>query len=235
MNNDSIVMDWKNITDPVLRKKERKKAWRKNNREKVSISSKKYYKANKEKRKAYYKKYYYENPDKILAYRQLNKEEIKISSKSYYHNNKEKNKEKIKARHKKYYETNKDKIKAYFKKNRDILNEYDKNRVKTNVQYKLKKRLRCRLYYAVKGNQKTGSAISDLGCSIDELKIYLESKFQLGMTWDNWGFEGWHIDHIKPLSSFDLTDRNQFLQACHYTNLQPLWAKDNISKSDKIL
>jgi hypothetical protein len=48
------------------------------------------------------------------------------------------------------------------------------------------------------------------------------------MTWDNWTTDGWHIDHIKPLaSSFDLTDRKQFLEACHYTNLQPLWAKDN--------
>jgi desulfoferrodoxin (superoxide reductase-like protein) len=55
------------------------------------------------------------------------------------------------------------------------------------------------------------------------------------MTWDNWTTDGWHIDHIKPLASFDLTDRKQLLEACHYTNLQPLWAKDNLIKSDKII
>lgn len=80
---------------------------------------------------------------------------------------------------------------------------------------------------------KSGSAIRDLGCSMEELKVYLESKFQPGMSWDNYSFTGWHIDHIIPLSSFDLTDPEQFKQACHYTNLQPLWAEDNFKKSNK--
>jgi hypothetical protein len=60
---------------------------------------------------------------------------------------------------------------------------------------------------ALKNNSKRGSAVKDLGCSIEELKIYLESKFLPGMSWDNWSPDGWHIDHIKPLSKFDLTDR----------------------------
>jgi hypothetical protein len=94
--------------------------------------------------------------------------------------------------------------------------------------------LRNRIRNALKGNYKSGSAIKDLGCSIEYLKNYLESKFQEGMSWENWAHDGWHIDHIKPLASFDLSDRIQFLQACNYTNLQPLWAKDNIAKSDKI-
>jgi len=68
--------------------------------------------------------------------------------------------------------------------------------------------------------------------SIDFLKQYLEERFQSDMTWNNYG--EWEIDHIKPLSSFDLTDRDQLLQACHYTNLQPLWAEENARKGDRL-
>ena len=94
--------------------------------------------------------------------------------------------------------------------------------------------LRSRLNKAIKGSYKSGSAVFDLGCSIDEFRVHMESKFQLGMSWDNWGRKTWHIDHIRPISSFDLSDRDQLLEACHYTNLQPLWAKDNMMKSSRI-
>lgn len=108
-----------------------------------------------------------------------------------------------------------------------------------SISHKIKYSLRSRLYNAIKNNHNTsvikiGSHVADLGCTIEELKIYLESKWQSGMTWGNWSFRGWHIDHVIPLSSFDLTDREQLLKACHYTNLQPLWWYDNISKSDKM-
>ena len=83
---------------------------------------------------------------------------------------------------------------------------------------------------AIKKNQKSGSAVKDLGCTISELKNYLESKFSSGMTWENWGTE-WHIDHIVPLVSFSLENREQFLKACHYTNLQPLQINDHIEKT----
>ena len=73
-----------------------------------------------------------------------------------------------------------------------------------------------------------------LGCSGDECRKYLEAKWLPGMSWDNWSLHGWHIDHVKPLSSFDLSDRVQLLEACHYTNLQPLWAKDNLRKGSKL-
>lgn len=94
--------------------------------------------------------------------------------------------------------------------------------------------LRSRLNKAIQGDYKSGSAVFDLGCSIDEFKVYMESKFQAGMSWGNWGRKTWHIDHIKPVSSFDLSNREELLKACHYTNLQPLWAKDNMAKGKRI-
>lgn len=93
---------------------------------------------------------------------------------------------------------------------------------------RIAKNLRIRLSIAVRKNQKTGSAVRDLGCTIPELKTYLESKFAPGMSWDNYG--EWHIDHIKPLCQFNLSEESELKAACHYTNLQPLWASDNLSK-----
>lgn len=100
--------------------------------------------------------------------------------------------------------------------------EKEKNRLKTDIQFKLSRYLRRRLYDALNKGYKSGSSVSDLGCSVLELKVYIESKFQDGMTWSNWGQKGkvWHIDHIIPLASFDLTNREQLLKAVHYTNLQ---------------
>lgn len=94
--------------------------------------------------------------------------------------------------------------------------------------------LRTRLCLAIKNGWKTGSAVNDLGCSITEFKAYIERQFEPEMTWDNWSRDGWHIDHKIPLSSFDLGNRDDFLKAVHYTNLRPLWAKDNWKKGKSL-
>lgn len=208
--------NWKTITDPKERQKAYKKAWYESNKDKVKSDKKKHYELNKDKVKKYQKQY-------GKNYYKQNKEERLIKQKAYYNANRllclEKKKEyRLKNKEKCHSATKKWKVKN-----------------KNNLNYLLPRRLRDRLYKAINNNQKSGSAVRDLGCTIAELKVYLQSKFQPGMSWDNWALDGWHIDHIKPLSSFDLTDRNQFLEACHYTNLQPLWAQDNLSKSDKIL
>ena len=149
-------------------------------------------------------------------------------------NKREAKKDKQKIYNKNWYEKNKDKAlsknREYQKSNKDVRNALQRKNIKTNINFKLKMNLRSRLRQAIKTNQKSGSAVSDLGCSIEELKLHIESKFLEGMTWENWSRDGWHIDHIKPLSSFDLADRQQLLEACHYTNLQPLWAIDNYRK-----
>jgi hypothetical protein len=115
----------------------------------------------------------------------------------------------------------------------EVRRAYDRKQRKENIQFKLANNIRARMHHAIVDNKKAGSAVRDLGCSIDQLKVYLESLFQPGMTWED--RKAWHIDHIIPLASFDLTDREQFLKACHYSNLQPLWARDNLSKGAKIL
>jgi len=112
---------------------------------------------------------------------------------------------------------------------------------KCNTNERLKNILRNRLNSAIKNNHKSGSAVNDLGCSIEEFKSHLEKQFfdnpRTGerMTWDNHTLSGWHIDHILPLDSFDLTSREETIIACHYSNLRPLWAKENIIKSNKLL
>jgi hypothetical protein len=230
--------NWKTITNPKLRKKMRNKAYYEKNKKEILKRIKVTGKVYRENNKDRFKKYYGVNKENILSkkkiYNELNKDKIKLQKKDYY----KINRNKIKSRQKDYRDFNKDKIKLKekecYKINKEKINKRDRNRKKRDIQYKLKKNLRCRLNCAINNNQKVGSAVKDLGCTIPELKTYLESKFSPDMTWENWSINGWHIDHIKPISSFDLTDRKQLLEACHYTNLQPLWAKDNLLKSDTV-
>ena len=122
--------------------------------------------------------------------------------------------------------TNKEKAKQY------KIKSHKKSLLKP--EYKIIRSLRRRMLFVLHGKRKADSSISLIGCTGEQLKLHLESQFQKGMTWDNYGHKGWHIDHIKPCSSFDLTDPEQQKVCFHYTNLQPLWALDNLIKSDKI-
>ena len=153
----------------------------------------------------------------------------------------------IKEYSKEYYALNRDRLlqkdKEYWAKeeNRKRRSEryrtYRKEREAIDPQFKLQRIMRNRLHMAIKNQAKTGSAVRDLGCSIEELKLYLEARFHNKpnsnepMTWNNHTRGGWNIDHIIPLCSFDLSDREQLLKACHHTNLQPLWEKPNASKA----
>lgn len=142
---------------------------------------------------------------------------------------------------KQYRQENKDKIiklnKTWYEANRekDIADSaiYQSKRMSSDIVYKLKNRLRVRLNNAIKQNYKSGSAVNDLGCSVEFLKSYLESKFESGMNWNNHSINGWHIDHIIPLSSFNLSNKEELKKACHYTNLQPLWSDENWKKGHK--
>ena len=119
---------------------------------------------------------------------------------------------------------------------REYFREYYKNwinkKLKTDPHFKLKQALSHRIWGALKGQVKSKRTMELLGCTIDELWIHMESKFTEGMTKENYG--KWHVDHIMPCASFDLTDPEQQAKCFHYTNLQPLWALDNIKKSNRV-
>jgi len=138
----------------------------------------------------------------------------------------------------KYYDGNAENIKsktnAYYHDNKDKRVAWENGKYHNDPIFKLKKRLRHRLrcaLYRLRTHRSRGSAIKDVGCSVEELKKYIESKWQPGMTWDNWGSNGWHIDHIMPLCC--ASDEEELLKLCHYTNLQPLWKKDHLIKTMK--
>lgn len=178
--------------------------------------------------KEYKHEWYEKNKERLkpieILYRINNKEKVAKTKKDWV----SKNREWCAMQSKGYrsFPANKEKAKVY-------MNEYVKIRCKNDINFHLRARLRNRLYHAIKGKAKRGSAVRDLGCSIDELKFFLEGKFQQGMSWENYG--SWHLDHIKPLASFNLEDKEQFLIACNYKNLQPLWAMENLLKRDKII
>ena len=136
----------------------------------------------------------------------------------------EKNKEKISEYNKVYGKIHNKKL---YKK----ANERAKIRRKTDPTFVLMCRERNRVYEALKGKRKSAKTETLLGCSYDFFRGYIEGKFVTNMGWHNMG--EWHIDHIKPLCSFDLNDAEQQKQAFHYTNQQPLWAIDNLKKGAK--
>lgn len=128
--------------------------------------------------------------------------------------------------------------KQYFKKNRLKFVQYIKNKRHNNLNYRIATRLSNQLRKTLTSQKiiKNIKTLELLGCTYDEFKLYFEKLFQIGMTWDNHGFgeDKWHFDHIIPISSFDLTDLEQQKKCFHYTNLQPLWQRDNLEKGKKL-
>lgn len=189
----------------------------------ISAQSKIKYAENPEPTKARSKKWKAANPDKVAASIERCRESSNARKRDRYKNDQE------------YRKADQARSKKWKKNNRTKVNKHEREKRAEDIQYRLRDNIRSRFRQALRGITKGLGAIKALGCTIEYLKQYLESKFQLGMSWDNYGFYGWHIDHIVPLASFDLTDINQVKKACHYTNLQPLWAEDNLRKGAKII
>lgn len=191
--------------------KEKNKEYRKYNKEKIKERQKKWYQKNNEKARWYVKKYYQENI-----------EIIKEKAKQFRQNNKEKNKE----YNKQWFQSNKQKI-------TEIKRVYQKNKRQTNPLFKLRSNISSLIRVSMKrqGYTKCSKTFEILGCSYEEFKLHIEKQFKDGMNWENAG--QWHYDHIYPVSL--AKDENDIIRLNHYTNFQPLWAEDNLKKSNKII
>ena len=214
------------------------KRYRERHRAQINARARARYAANKEKEHARQKVYrnenrewlrersrtiYEANPIRRVKKAALEKTEKFLNMRRNY---REKN---PRTEYNRSYESN------YRARRRELHNE----KHASDPQYRLRRSLRARLRIALKNNQREGSAIRDLGCSIAEFRTWLEKMFEPGMTWENYGRldssgRTWQIDHINPLYGFDLTDPRQVKAACHFTNLRPLWALDNRRKGNKL-
>ena len=172
----------------------------------------KYYRDHKEEKAKYRAIYYQEHKEKAAIYYQEHKEERTIYLQK---NMKEMAKYQV----------------IYQREHKEENNKRRTERRKNDIQFRMACNLRSRMVRVAKNKCKSGSAIRDLGCSIGQFRLYIENQFELGMTWDNYG--EWHLDHIQPLSSFNLEDRSEFITASNWLNYQPLWGKDNISKGNR--
>jgi hypothetical protein len=205
--------------------KNRHKEYRENNRSKVNESSKKWRKNNPEKYKITIENYLEKNPhmtskERVKEYRKNDEfvEKQRKYRKEYY----EKNIEIEREKRKKYYNENKE----IERKNH---NEWKKNRLKNDGFFRMKTRLRDRIRDYMYGKVISKRTKNIVGLEYDEFKNYISSMFEVGMTWDNYG--SWHLDHIIPLCS--AKNEDEIYKLNHYTNLQPLWAEDNIRKNRK--
>ena len=146
-----------------------------------------------------------------------------------------KNRDKMLADNKNWREDNSDHIKSYEQTNKRRRNKRLRNRRVDCPEYRVVVNTRGRMHNVLNSNNKADTTVVLIGCTPNQLRRHLESQFTDGMSWGNYGLHGWHIDHIKPCASFDMSDPEQQRECFHYTNLQPLWWEDNLAKSDKII
>lgn len=185
-----------------------RKTYREANAEVIKERKRQDYQANKEQRQVSHKRYYEENKEAVLEACKQYRDEHKEWKKAYDKQYAETHQECMKQIHKRYVDRHRD-----------------------DPFYVVRVRLSQRLNKALKRSKKTKATMELVGCSKEVLITHLEAQFQEGMSWDNYGRNGWHIDHIKPCAAFDLTDVEQQKACFHYTNLQPLWAEDNMRKN----
>jgi hypothetical protein len=199
----------------------------------------KYYQENKERLKEYSKEYHKENKERrnesSKDYYENNKEYNNDRSKKYYDNNRGKRLEQCKENNKNNKERNKIRNKKWREETKEKRKQYKKEKNKTDPIYRLKELTRKRIVNALKSQsvKKSNKNIKYLGCNKDFYKEYLEKQFDKHMSWQNHGTY-WVIDHIIPLSFYDLTNESEQIQAFNWHNTRPLEKNKNLEKTDKI-
>lgn len=223
-----------------------KKEYASAHKEEIQAYKQAYYQRNKEDINRKRTEYYKSNKNSIAEKRKIRRQTE--AYKAYVVSYKEKNREKILSQkresnkqnygtYKEWCNKNEDllcqKRKAYYERNKDKIFGYIYNRKAKDPQYKLKFTLRCRIYSALKSKswRKGGATEQLVGADYDTVKKHIEVLFKEGMTWENHG--EWHIDHIIPLASAKTEE--EIKKLFHYTNLQPLWAEENLKKHAKII
>jgi hypothetical protein len=174
------------------------------------------------------------NIENVYRWRLKNPEKVKLKRKEEYQKLKNDPVRYAEKLRKHYIYKNKPERKAIEEKYRlESIKKWMKKQWRTNTEFKIKNCYRTRIRQAIKKGFKSGTTLELLGVeNIEFVRNYIKKKFQKGMSWDNYG--EWHIDHIIPCASFDLTKESEQKKCFHYTNLQPLWAKDNIIKGCKL-
>lgn len=204
--------------------------YRKENKNKIRETAREWEEKHKEEIKERQKKQYLKN-----------KESDNERSRNYYKDNKKELRIKYKKYRDNYYAENREKklkyTKDYRNKNREKINKKAREYEKTDVNSRMRRNLSSRIRIAVKvqSSNKAYKTMELIGCKIEDLRSHLESKFVTGMSWENYGRRqgkwGWEIDHIVPCACFDLTKEEEQKKCFHWTNLQPLWRRDNSSKN----
>ena len=171
-------------------------------------------------------------PDKVRAYGRLKYQKINQDS------------EKLKKRREymKKYQAKWQKLNPRLEYRREWMRNWNRKNSKS-IYAKRRKRpyeklaatIRSRIKDVLRNGYYTPRTEKLLGCTFKELKNHLESQFKEGMSWENYGFYGWHADHIIPLSSFNLNNEEEQKKAFHFTNLQPLWAQENLKKHARVI
>lgn len=221
-----------------------KREWERNQRK----NNPEYLKKRRASSRKYMQKRQEKNPEELRAYQRARYRKMKENpewlkrKQATAHKWAMENPEKIQASMQRYRQSEKGRIKArerylrirknpeYIEKKRIQMQTWRPKYIVSNMQFRLSERIRSRVNRALKSQKtyKNNSSIKLLGTSISECKAYLEKHFKSGMTWENYG--QWHLDHVKPLASFNLTNPEEQKKAFHYTNLQPLWAEENLRK-----
>ena len=241
VNVTGIALKCLETSDEKVIKKQKIKEYKKKyyilNTGKIKQYSKEWYLKNKEIQKKKSKERYLKNKEIVSKKRRewylKNEERSKQSSKEWYLKNKEKRGKKSKEWVIKNKEKHKQLMKKWFSENKEYIRKKNKEKRETDPIFRMVSNIRRRILLALKGKNKSDNTMKLLGADVEKVWKHLESTFKPGMTKENHG--EWHVDHIRPCASFDLSKPEEQAKCFHYKNLQALWAHENLSKGNRFV